>query len=595
MPPSETARPPQADEPASASSRRASGGLLTRCAQAFRFGTLKVRIAAIYSGLLVGAISVFVLLDRVARTVDPIHFPGSSLARENAPMLAAGFAVVGLLLVAATSFIVARTVTRPLAELARATRSLAKGRSARVVVGKGDEIGLLAESFNAMVDAIERRERQMTHVALHDALTGLPNRKFFNEQLDLTLHRRRPGTRVLVAYVDLDDFKIVNDTLGHGAGDRLLCDVAEKLQTELADAVIARLGGDEFAVMFQDLPAETNFAALATRLQGCFGQSVVLDGRKAQVSASIGIAVGPEDGIDGPTLLRNADLALYRAKEQGKAHHHFFEQSLDEQAQRRRMLEQDLRVAIREGGFELRFQPLYSLSEERLTAFEALVRWPHATLGMISPTEFIPLAEETGLIMQIGEWVMREACSQATNWPQELSVAVNLSPRQFLTPALPNMVVQALAISGLPPERLELEITEAVFEANTEKTLETLHALQALGVRIALDDFGTGYSSLSYLRAFPFDKLKIDNAFVRDLARGGNAHAVIRAITTLADALGMETLAEGVEEPGQLAVLRAEGCRQIQGYILSRPLGGTQVPSFISELSARPQTMLLRA
>ncbi|BBB09291.1 diguanylate cyclase/phosphodiesterase [Sphingopyxis sp. EG6] len=293
--------------------------------------------------------------------------------------------------------------------------------------------------------------------------------------------------------------------------------------------------------------------------------------------------------------MKNADLALYRAKRDGKSTYQFFERSLDEQARYRRQMELDLRLAIRDGGFELHFQPLYSLQEERLKAFEALIRWPHPERGMISPAEFIPLAEETGLIVQIGEWVVREACRQAASWPGDLAVAVNISPKQFLSPNLATVVLSALATSGLPATRLELEITESIFISNVERTLDALHGLRKLGVRIALDDFGTGYSSLSYLRSFPFDKLKIDQSFVRDLTAGGNANAVIRAITTLADALGMETLAEGVEDEAQAEILRQEGCRQIQGYLLSRPINARAVHEFIDEMQNIAEVERMRA
>jgi EAL domain-containing protein (putative c-di-GMP-specific phosphodiesterase class I) len=285
--------------------------------------------------------------------------------------------------------------------------------------------------------------------------------------------------------------------------------------------------------------------------------------------------------------LKNADLALYRAKSDGKGTYHFFEASLDEEASRRRQLELDLRRAVRDGGFELYFQPLYSLREERLKGFEALIRWHHPERGMISPAEFVPIAEDTGLIIQIGDWVIREACRQAVAWPGELSVAVNISPKQFSSPVLSNSIVQALAVSGLPPQRLELEITESIFIANIERTLGTLHGLRSLGVRISLDDFGTGYSSLSYLRSFPFDKLKIDQSFVRDLGEQGNAHAIIRAITTLADALGMETIAEGVEDSAQAEILRREGCRQIQGFLMSKPVAGSDVHALIARQFAQ--------
>jgi diguanylate cyclase (GGDEF)-like protein len=554
-----------------------------------RFGTVQARIAAAVItlfGMLVGTL-VVLFATGIAR-ID-----SSSLGSAGALVVAV---LVGeLVLVIVLGLALARTITQPLGDLTRAARNIARGRKARVAVNSGDEVGRLAASFNAMVEALETRERRITHVALHDALTGLPNRQYFVEQLGQAVQRRRSDARVLVAYIDLDEFKMVNDTLGHAAGDRLLRDVARKLQAELPEALIARLSGDEFVAMIHDLPADADLAALAMRLQSCFARSVVLDGGLAKASASIGIAVAPEDGTDGTVLLKNADLALYRAKQQGKARHHFFEPFMDERARHRRRMEADLRTAIHEGAFELHFQPLYSLSEDRLTAFEALVRWPHPEFGLISPSDFIPLAEETGLIMELGEWVMREACRKAKTWPAPLSVAVNLSPKQFLNPALSAMVVQALAASGLPPQRLEVEITESAFTANTEKTLEALHALQGLGVRIALDDFGTGYSSLSFLRLFPFDKLKIDHTFVRDLAKEGNAHAVIRAITTLADALGIETLAEGVEEAGQLAVLRQEGCRQIQGFLLSRPIHGREVAGFIADLTSRSEVIRLRA
>jgi diguanylate cyclase (GGDEF)-like protein len=501
-------------------------------------------------------------------------------------LLLASLAAAGLSLVIILSWRVARTITSPLSALDRATRLLGEGKEASVEVTSDDEIGRLGASFNAMVAAIEERERQITHVALHDGLTNLPNRKLFVEQLDHALARRRQDARLMVVYVDLDDFKVVNDTLGHPAGDALLRNVAAHLQGVLGDAIVARLGGDEFAILLRDLPANENLAALADKLQACFGRPIMIDGQQADATASMGIAVAPDDGVDGITLMENADLALYRAKRDGKATYHFFEQSLDEQARHRRQMELDLRLAIRDGGFELYFQPLYSMHEERLMAFEALIRWPHPERGMISPVEFIPLAEETGLIVQIGEWVIREACREAASWDGDLSVAVNISPKQFTTPNLASIVLSALASSGLPANRLELEITESIFISNVEKTLETLHSLRALGVRIALDDFGTGYSSLSYLRSFPFDKLKIDQSFVRDLAQGGNANAMIRAITTLADALGMETLAEGVEDEAQAQILRQEGCHEIQGYLLSKPIDARAVHAFIAGMLA---------
>ena len=385
----------------------------------------------------------------------------------------------------------------------------------------------------------------------------------------------------MVAYVDLDDFKMVNDTLGHPAGDTLLRMVADHLKEDLPDAVIARLGGDEFAVLIDGIDAAQSLGNIADSLQRSFDRPLTINEQSAPCSASIGIAIAPGDGADGTTLMKNADLALYRAKREGKATYHFFEPALDEAARQRRQLEIDLRAAIRDGGFELAFQPLYSLAEKRMTGFEALIRWNHPERGRVNPIEFIALAEETGLIIPIGEWVLREACHQATTWPSDVSVAVNVSPKQFAATGLANTVISALAASGLEPHRLELEITESIFIADVEATLATLHGLRNLGVKIALDDFGTGYSSLSYLRSFPFDKVKIDKSFVEDLGTSSNGHAVIRAITTLADALGMETLAEGVEDLAQFEVLEREGCQHIQGYLFSRPVPAGEVAALL--------------
>ncbi|MEM7667337.1 MAG: EAL domain-containing protein [Pseudomonadota bacterium] len=502
---------------------------------------------------------------------------GSLAEYSGLQWLLVALAAGGIALVVGLSWRVARTVTTPLQKLDEATRLIGDGHDVELRIESDDEIGRLAGSFNQMVTAIEERERKIIHVGLHDDLTGLPNRKLFVEQLNRALSRLRGAEQLMVVYADLDNFKVVNDTLGHPSGDALLRRVATNLCEMLPEALIARLGGDEFAMLFDELPDGESLAAVADRIQACFARTIEVDGQQAECSASIGIAVAPGDGMDGTTLMKNADLALYRAKSQGKSTYHFFEPSLDEQARERRQTELDLRTALRDGGFELHYQPLYSLTKEKLTGFEALIRWNHPERGRVSPLDFIPLAEETGLILPIGEWVIREACRQAAEWPEDVSVAVNISPKQFAYSGLTNTILQALSSSGLAPGRLELEITESIFIVDVEKTLSTLHSLRNLGVRIALDDFGTGYSSLSYLRSFPFDKVKIDRSFVEDLGRGGNAHAVVRAITTLADALGMDTLAEGVEVNEQLEVLRREGCRNIQGYLFGRPMSSSDV------------------
>jgi diguanylate cyclase (GGDEF)-like protein len=527
-----------------------------------------------------------VLQDGIAPRLVLRHGLAASLATYASlkwwlTALAAG----GIVLVLGLSWKVARSVTEPLQQLDEAARLIGEGREVSLAVETGDEIGRLAESFNQMVAAIEERERQIIHVGLHDGLTGLPNRKLFTEQLANVLSRRRAGEQVLVAYIDLDDFKMVNDTLGHPAGDALLRMVADHLKKEQPDALIARLGGDEFAVLIDGIDEKASLGNIADRLQACFNRPLTINGQAASSSASIGIALAPGDGEDGITLMKNADLALYRAKREGKANYHFFEPALDEAARQRRQLELDLRTTIRDGGFVLNFQPLYSLAEKRLTGFEALIRWNHPVRGRVGPAEFIPLAEETGLIVPIGEWVLREACHQASGWPANVSVAVNVSPRQFAATGIASTVLSALSASGLAPHRLELEITESIFIADVEQTLATLHSLRNLGVKIALDDFGTGYSSLSYLRSFPFDKVKIDKSFVEDLGTSGNGHAVIRAITTLAAALGMETLAEGVEDIAQFEVLEREGCQNIQGYLFSRPVPAEAVADLLRDVS----------
>ncbi len=475
-----------------------------------------------------------------------------------------------------------RGIALPLQSLAEAARAYGRGSVAKVKVEGVIEVRSLADSFNAMVDAVDEREQQVLHASLHDPLTDLPNRRYFIEKLDRAVLRQSERQRTFVAFIDVDDFKAINDAMGHPVGDELLRSVAQTLQDRFPDAMVARFGGDEFGLLLTGLGPDDDCTAIARTLELALNREATIDGRGIVLSSSVGIAMGPQDGQSADALLKSADLALYRAKSDGKGAYHFFEPELDAEASRRRRMEIDLRLAIREGDFELYFQPLFSISENRIKGFEALMRWPHKEQGMISPVTFIPIAEESGLIMQMGEWALREACRQAAHWPDDISVAVNISPRQLAADGLVTCVAQALAQSGLPASRLELEITESVFIGNVEKTLKILHSLQALGVRVALDDFGTGYSSLSYLRSFPFNKIKIDQSFVRALEEGGSAHAIVRAITTLADALGMETLAEGVETQELLDTLRSEGCDMIQGYLISRPVPGAQVQKLLA-------------
>lgn len=498
--------------------------------------------------------------------------------------------IIGVLLAAGGSWLLARRLTRPIAALDAAARRVSLGDHAQVAVTTRDELGRLARSFNRMVDDIAERERQITHMALHDALTGLPNRKLMREQLTLLAGRAGAGRRQALFCLDLDHFKTVNDTLGHPTGDALLCEIAGRLIAIAGDGFVARLGGDEFALIVDE--RQKPFDRIAHDLIDAIRAPCIVNGHRLVPGTSIGIAIIGADGNDAVTLARNADLALYRAKQDGRGAYRFFEPAMDAEAQARRAMEMDLHEAIRLGQLSLMFQPLFNLSEGRVSAFEALLRWTHPERGMVSPVDFIPLAEDTGLIVPIGEWVLREACRTARTWPDHVRVAVNVSPVQFRNPGLNSVILQALTESGLPPHRLELEITESLFIDNPETTLASLHSLRSLGVRVALDDFGTGYSSLSYLRSFPFDKLKIDRSFIIDLLNSNGATAIIKSITTLAEALGMETTAEGVENAGQLDILREQGCSHIQGYYFSRPITADAIDALLQgNGDVQPQRM----
>ncbi|KPF95748.1 diguanylate cyclase [Rhodopseudomonas sp. AAP120] len=425
----------------------------------------------------------------------------------------------------------------------------------------------------AVVDITERRkaEAKIAHMAHHDGLTNLPNRALYQERLQQALDQARDGgARVAVMCLDLDLFKNVNDSFGHPMGDRLLRCVAERLRGAVGGGdLVARLGGDEFALVLSQFASPNEASDFAGRLIEIVSAPYDMDGLEVVIGASIGIAMAPGDGDECEALLRNADMALYRAKAAGGGCHHFFEKEMDRQAQIRRDMEIDLRHAFAHGEFELHYQPLIDLAQDRVGGFETLLRWRHPERGMISPADFIPVAEDIGLIVGLGEWVLRQACMEAAGWPDDVKVAVNLSPVQFRSRNLVQVVISALAQSGLPPRRLELEITESLFLADSEANLATLHQLRALGVRISMDDFGTGYSSLSYLRSFPFDKIKIDRSFVRDVTERPDCLAIVRAIAGLGRSLDITTLAEGVETIEQLDALRAEGCHEVQGFLFS--------------------------
>jgi diguanylate cyclase (GGDEF)-like protein/PAS domain S-box-containing protein len=430
-------------------------------------------------------------------------------------------------------------------------------------------------------DVTERKhaEEQIAHLAHYDALTDLPNRVLLRERLEQELSFVRRGGQLAVLYLDLDHFKSVNDTLGHSTGDELLKAVTGRLRGCLRDAdIFARLGGDEFAIVQTGLQQPTAAAVLAQRLRDEITRtSYELNGHQVVVDISIGIALSPNDGTDVDQLLKCADMALYGAKSDGRGTFRYFEPEMDARMKRRRALETDLRKALVNGELELHYQPLVRLENNEVSACEALLRWRHPERGMISPVEFIPVAEETGLINAIGEWVLRQACAEAATWSNDIKVAVNVSPVQFRNQPLTQVVISALAATGLAPHRLELEITESVLMQSNEATLRVLHQLRELGVRISMDDFGTGYSSLSYLRSFPFNKIKIDRSFIKDLSNGNDAVAIVQSIITLANTLNMTTTAEGVETEEQLTILRAMGCIEMQGYLFSPPISAREI------------------
>jgi len=429
----------------------------------------------------------------------------------------------------------------------------------------------------------KRAEAQIARLAHYDPLTELPNRVLFQKDLSDALARRaRKGDQLAVHFIDLDRFKTVNDTLGHPLGDALLRVAAERLRSCVREGdTVARLGGDEFAVVQTGLKDMGGATRLAGRIVEAMSQPFDLQGHQVVIGASVGVAAAPSDGEDADELLKKADMALYRAKADGRGAFHFFERAMDEQLQARRALELDLRRALQAGEFELFYQPLYNLGAEQVRGCEALLRWRHPERGMVSPADFIPLAEEIGLIVQLGEWVLRTACAEAAKWPDHVRLAVNLSPAQFRDRGLVRTVVSALAASGLPAERLELEITESVLLQDSQANMQMLHDLKALGVRISMDDFGTGYSSLSYLRSFPFDKIKIDQTFVRDILEDSDAMAIIKAVLDLGSSMGIVTTAEGVETLEQLNALRGQGCAEIQGYYISRPAPAAEIAKML--------------
>jgi diguanylate cyclase (GGDEF)-like protein len=439
------------------------------------------------------------------------------------------------------------------------------------------------------VTELRRAEERISYAAHHDALTNLANRTQFGEQLDQALKRVGRGEQFAVLYLDLDNFKFINDTLGHLSGDELLKAVASRLQKCIRNTdTLARLGGDEFAIIQTAVEQPADVAYLAVRIQEAINEPCELAGHRFIVEASIGIAMSPDNGVEAEQLLKNADLAMYQAKADGHGTFCFFEPEMDARVKARNTLEFDLRQAIMYGQFELYYQPLVNLQNGKITGCEALLRWHHPKRGVISPAEFITIAEESGLIEQLGEWVLRTACAEAMTWPDDIKVAVNVSPVQFKNQTLALTVIGALAASGLPARRLELEITETAIIHSEEATLVKLSQLREMGVKIALDDFGTGYSSLSYLQRIPFDKIKIDRSFIKNIADNDLSLAIVQAVITVAKARNVITVAEGVETEQQKELVRTLGCSEMQGYLFSRPVPVQDLLQFFPTHAQRP-------
>jgi diguanylate cyclase (GGDEF)-like protein/PAS domain S-box-containing protein len=428
------------------------------------------------------------------------------------------------------------------------------------------------------ITTAKRAEERIAYAAHHDALTGLPNRKLFCEQLEQALKRGRRGERLAVLYLDLDHLKRINDTLGHPVGDKLLKGVAQRLRSCVRDIdLVARLSGDEFAIIQTLLDQPSDAAALAMRAREAIHEPFDLDGHQVTVDISVGISTAPDDATQLNELLKTADIALYEAKNSGRGTYCFYEPDMNARMQARSTLERDLQSALANGEFELFYQPVVCLEDNKIKSFEALLRWHHPTRGLVSPTEFISVAEEMGLIIPLGEWVVRTACAEAATWRDDIQVAVNVSSIQLTNKNLVNAIVGAIASSSISANRLELEITESVFLQDTDQNFAVLKQLHELGVRFSMDDFGAGYSSLGYLLSSPFSKIKIDRSFITGLPDKKESRAIVGAITGLARSLNMQVTAEGVETAQQLEQVRILGCTEMQGYLFSPPRPASEI------------------
>ena len=512
-------------------------------------------------------------------------------ARDSAVSMIGAVMLVGLVAVAGISVVLARSIRRPIKELNKGVDEFARGNlDHRVPIYRHDELGMVVEMFNRMAAAVQGGQKELAHQAFHDPLTDLPNRDLFKDRVGHALTRQiRDGKPLAVMFVDLDDFKTVNDSLGHAAGDQLLSWMAERLGRSVRPSdTVARLGGDEFAVLVEDMRGQRDAILVADRIIEALTEPLAIDGKEIFVHASVGIAI-TYGSIEMDELLKNADVAMYAAKRSGKGRYEVFDTSMNEGVLERLELKAELQRAVERNEFVLHYQPLVDLASGQVVGAEALVRWNHPKRGLVAPNEFVPLAEETGLIVPIGRWVMKEACHQIHEWQYhygiDLKISVNLSGKQFQEVRFVSEVARVLRETPLAPDDLTLEITESMLLLNTATTIERLEELRALGVHVAIDDFGTGYSSLNYLRQFPIGTVKIDKSFTDGIAQGAEESALARAVLKLSHTLGMDTVAEGVGSADQVAVLKDLGCTTGQGSLF-----GYAMPSREFEQMLRDQS-----
>jgi diguanylate cyclase (GGDEF)-like protein len=506
------------------------------------------------------------VLKRIRTTLSPDRLPVLMVTAK-----ASNTDVIEALELGANDYIT-KPVDFPIA-MARIKTQIARKQAQQAADLSIQKLVNINRELEVQIAERERSDAKSHFLTYHDALTGLGNRLLFQQQLAHALQRDGDGSRLAVLFLGIDDLKSINDTLGYSVGDLILAEVAERLRRCVGEAdTVARMGSDEFAAILTGIGNPDDAGLLAEKIAAAIAVPHAVAGQHIVLDVRIGIALAPNDGREPELLLGNAHLALQNAKTEGRDARCFFESAMNDLASARRLLTSDLRKALAADQFEIFYQPLFNLADQAVSGFEALLRWHHPERGLVLPSEFIPLAEQIELIVPLGEWVLRQACHQAESWPGQQRIAVNISPVQFRSPRLMPCILAALASSGLPPQRLELEITETVLLSDDSETIDLLHQLRKHGVRISLDDFGTGYSSLGYLRRFPFDKMKIDRSFVQDLGSNKDTAAIVRALIDLATNLGMTTTAEGVETREQLDWLRKECCTEIQGYLISRPV-----------------------